>query len=202
MQETRTAGFDDIDIVSAGVTHNNIDYLMRMYRANSRAFAYCTAIGLHPYHWPEHNIHDTRFKSPYDLSQWRLANPRQFARQYFKRFDFFREVAKLTRLSGHESFGLGGKKIWLTEFGIPTKVIGAHNEDNAQFVPLIRPRSLPAEALPFKSEVWEDLWDAFFDQVTVATLRPPIVKCWRSTLFAKLLDAFSTSMTMIAATWR
>lgn len=170
MQATRTAGFDDIDIVSAGVTHNNIDYLMRMYRANSRAFAYCTAIGLHPYHWPEHNIHDTKFKSPYDLSQWRLANPRQFARKYFKRFDFFREVAKLTRLSGHESFGLGGKKIWLTEFGIPTKVIGAHNENNAQFVPLIRPRSLPAEALPFKSEVWEDLWDAFFDQVTVADL--------------------------------
>jgi hypothetical protein len=170
MQETRDAGINDVDIVSAGVTHNNIDYLMRMYRANPRAFAYCTAIGLHPYHCPEHNIHDKKFRSPYDLSQWRSATPRQFARQYFKRFDFFKEAARLTRLSGPDSFGLEGKKIWLTEFGIPSKVIGAYNADKAQFVPLIRPRSLPPEALPFKSEVWEDLWDAFFDQISPSDL--------------------------------
>jgi len=170
MHESRSAGCNDLDIVSAGVTHNNIDYLIRMYRANPQAFQYCTAIGLHPYHWPEHNVHDTQFVSPYDLRDWRSASPREFAMRFFKRFDFFTEAARLTRLSGPESFGLEGKKLWLTEFGIGSKIMGAHNYDHAEFVGLIRPRAIPADALPFKSAVWEDLWDAFFDQITPAYL--------------------------------
>ena len=166
LDETRAAGCADVAVISAGVTHNNIDFLTRMYRANPNAFTYCTAIGLHPYHWPQHNIYDRHFRSPYDLSDWRSATPREFAFNYFKRFDFFREVAKLTKTIGPDSFGLEGKKLWLTEFGIPSKVVGAYNSERTEHIPLIRPRALPAEALPFKSAVWEDLWDAFFEQVT------------------------------------
>lgn len=163
--EARSANRHDIAIISAGVTHNNLDYLIRMYRANSNAFTYCTAMGLHPYHWPHHNIYDTYFKSPYDLSPWRAASPREYAARYFKRFDFFKEAARLTRLKGPESFGFEGKRIWLTEFGIPTKVFGEYNSAQAKFVPFIRPRSTPPEAIAYPSAVWEDLWDAFFDQV-------------------------------------
>ncbi|MBI1187462.1 MAG: hypothetical protein GC206_09060 [Alphaproteobacteria bacterium] len=168
--EARTAGREDIAIVSAGVTHNNIDYLIRMHRANPNAFTYCTAIGLHPYHWPGNNIYDADFKAPYDLSNWRDASPREFAARYFKRFDFFKEAARLTTLEGPPSHGFGGKRLWLTEFGIPSKLPGSYNNANPKFVPYIRPRSWPAEAIPYRSEVWEDLWDAFFDQISQESL--------------------------------
>ncbi|HZF77467.1 MAG TPA: class I SAM-dependent methyltransferase [Acetobacteraceae bacterium] len=163
-------------VISAGVTHNNIDYLIRMYRANPRCFEYCTGIGLHPYHWPGHDIYDTRFRRGHDGVAWRQAGPRTFAHDHFKCFDFFTEVHRLTQARGEASFGMEGKEIWLTEFGIPSKLLGTYNEHAAAFVPFIRPRPLPPEALPRQSAVWEDLWDAFFDQVQPAFLAAHNVK--------------------------
>ena len=49
--------------------------------------------------------------------------------------------------------------------------MGTYNEAGWEFVPFIRPRALPADALPRKSMVWEDMWDAFFDQVSPAFLK-------------------------------
>jgi hypothetical protein len=58
---TRAKGCE-IRVISAGITHNNIDYLVRMYRANPHCFDHCTGIGLHPYHWQSHDIYDTSFQ--------------------------------------------------------------------------------------------------------------------------------------------
>ena len=162
--ETRSHGVD-IGVISAGVTHNNLDYLIRMYRANPRCFEYCTGIGLHPYHWPAHDIHDVRFVRGHKPSAWHQVSPRAFAHAHFKCFDFFSEIYRLTQQEGEHAFGMEGKEIWLTEFGLPTKLLGAYNEYGSEFVPFIRPRSYPPESLPYPSAVWDDLWDAFFDQV-------------------------------------
>jgi hypothetical protein len=167
--ESRSHGVD-IGVISAGVTHNNVDYLIRMYRANPRCFQYCTGIGLHPYHWPAHDIHDAQFVRGHERSAWRQASPRVFAHTHFKCFDFFTEIYYLTQQEGEHAFGMQGKEIWLTEFGLPTKLLGAYNEHGSEFVPFIRPRSYPADALPHRSAVWEDLWDAFFDQVPLELL--------------------------------
>ena len=167
--ESRTAG-SNLGVIAAGVTHNNVDYLMRMYRANPRCFDYCTGIALHPYHWPRHDIYDTEFWRTRTSTRWRRSTPRTFASEYFKYFDFFREVARLTRKRGKSSSGLAGKEIWLTEFGIPTKVLGEYNAFASAHVPFIRPRNWPADSIPFKSVPWEDLWDAFFNQVQPALL--------------------------------
>jgi hypothetical protein len=161
--ETRSNGCDT-DVISAGVTHNNLDYLLRMYRANPHCFDYCSGIGLHPYHWPAHDIYDARFQRGHEPDAWRSASPRTFAFDHFKCFDFFSEVSRLTRETGERAYGMAGKEIWLTEFGIPTKLPGSYN-GTSEFVPFIRPRALPADALPHPCAVWEDLWDAFFDQV-------------------------------------
>ena len=90
-QTTRAAGHDT-HIISGGVTHNNIDYLLRVDRAHAGAFTYCTGIGLHPYHWPQHNIYDTQFRRAHAPRRWMWATPRDFASEHFKCFDFFTEL--------------------------------------------------------------------------------------------------------------
>jgi hypothetical protein len=154
-----------LTIVSGSVTHNDIDYLVHMFRANPDTFRYVDRIGIHPYHWVRHDIWDTRFVSPEPKDNWRRATPRQFANDYFKRFDFLEEFAKLTRETDPvKSCGMAGKKLWITEFGIPTKSMGEANRPLAKYIKFIRPRA----ASPYpeaESRVWEDLWDAFLSQV-------------------------------------
>ena len=125
-QTTRDAGHDT-HIISGGVTHNNIDYLLRVDRAHAGAFTYCTGIGLHPYHWPQHNIYDTQFRRTHPPRRWMWATPRDFAADHFKCFDFFTEINRLFDRPGIGE-GLKGKPIWLTEFGLPSKLMGTYNE--------------------------------------------------------------------------
>jgi hypothetical protein len=150
------------EIISAGVTHNNIDFLIRLHRIEPEAFSFCTAIAFHPYHWPEHNIHDTRFRDRRDYSDWESQPPRTFASHYFKCFDFFKTILALP---GEAAAMISGKKIWLTEFGIGTKLYGEYNATGWKFVPFTRPRRMPPDALPKESAVWEDIWEQFFNQV-------------------------------------
>jgi hypothetical protein len=157
-------------VISGGVTHNNLDYLIRTVRANPNAFAYVDRIGLHPYHWPFHDIWDSNFISTADKSDWRRASPREFALSYFKRFDFLEEVAALTR-DPVQGQGLFGKPLWLTEFGIGTKKLGQHNTPVKEYTRFIRERSEPELPDGIPSMVWEDLWDAFFAQVDAHYLR-------------------------------
>src|SRR5262249_16701012 len=154
------------EIVSAGVTHSNVDFLVRLHRANPEAFSYCTIIAFHPYHWPEHNIHDTTFKNRVDFSDWKSCPPREFAARYFKCFDFFKIFNEFIKDRQGMWPGFRGKKIWLTEFGLGTKLHGLYNSVNPQFVPFIRPRRIPAESLPGNSAVWEDIWEAFLSTIT------------------------------------
>ena len=159
-----------LTIVSGGVTHNNIDYLLRMARANPDAFRLVDRIAVHPYHWPGHDIWDASFVSQRETAGWEDASPREFARSYLKRFDFLKEVTRLVRDPARGG-PLFGKRIWLTEFGIPTKKLGAFNTPIRQYVQFIRERREPALADGLQSVVWEDLWDAFLEQVTPEFLR-------------------------------
>jgi hypothetical protein len=158
-------------IVSGSVTHNNIDYLSRLYQADPEVFRWVDAIGVHPYHWPDHDIWRTDFVSGFDKTRWTDASPREFAMQYFKRFDFLEEVAKLTQArDDRQSFGMAGKRIWITEFGIPTKKIGVANRGLEGLPLFIYERG--ADVPPgIKSIVWEDKWEAFIAQVTPDYLR-------------------------------
>ncbi len=52
-----------LTIVSGSVTHANVDYLIRLYRADPDVFRYVDKVGIHPYHWPEHDIWRTDFVS-------------------------------------------------------------------------------------------------------------------------------------------
>jgi hypothetical protein len=161
-----------ITIVSGGVTHNNIDYLARMYRANPNTFRYIDAIGIHPYHWPQHNVLDLNFRSPTPMTGWRDTSPRSFSRDYFKRFDFLEELASLTKEPDlAKSLGLSGKKLWVTEFGIGTKKLGKANTGMAKYIIFIRQRSEPPIPGVSTQGVWEDIWDAFLTQVDAAYFR-------------------------------
>ncbi|MBL8999892.1 MAG: hypothetical protein JNK25_02005 [Phycisphaerae bacterium] len=165
-------------LVSGGVTHNNLDYLIRMYRANPNTFKYIDRIGIHPYHWPRHDIFDTAFISDVPHDNWRRVSPQEYARSYFKRFDFLEEFAALIREPDEtKSFGMSGKRLWVTEFGIPTKQIGEANRELKDFIKFIRPRHGP----PIESaevRTWEDLWEAFLRQ------------CSRRYLEDNMVDAF------------
>jgi hypothetical protein len=157
----------DVTTVSGGVTHNNVDFLIRMYRQEPEVYRWIDAIAVHPYHWNNHDIWDKAFVSSIPKDDWRNVTPAEFARHYLKRFDFLEEVAKLTRAPDAErGFGLQGKTIWVTEFGIPTKKLGeANRRELAPFMKFIKERRevpLP-DGIP--SVDWEDLWDAFFAQV-------------------------------------
>jgi hypothetical protein len=156
--------------VSGGVTHVNIDYLVRLHRADSDVFRYFDKIGVQPGHWPENDVWRTDFVSSQRTRYWRNASPRQYAWSYFKRFDFLAELRYLTRIpDANESFGLSGKLIWITEFGIPTKKLGRANR-GLEHLPLFlyeRGEQTPGS---IKSIVWEDKWDAFLGQVDRAYL--------------------------------
>jgi hypothetical protein len=152
-------------IVSCSVTHNNALYFAQMYRSNPETFAYVDAIGVHPYHFPNHNIWDDQFRSSGPYPNWLETTPRAYARECFKRFDFIEEIGRLTAESDpSRSFGLAGKKIWITEFGIPTKGMGKFNSKQPDYASLIR-RRRDAAVEGHGCAVWEDLWDSFFRQV-------------------------------------
>ncbi len=162
----------ELTVVSGAVTHNNIDYLIRMHRANPSVFRFVDAIGLHPYHWPRHDMHDTDFVSREPKSDWRDVTPRVFAQRYFKRFDFLEEIAILVKRSDEESsHGMAGKTIWITEFGIPTKHAAHANAALAAYRNLFIYRRGAAVPEPIHAIVWEDKWDRFLKQVTPEYLR-------------------------------
>ena len=169
-QEANSSG-SELVVISGGVTHVNIDFLIRMYRQNSEVFRWVDAIGIHPYHWPNHDIWDKHFVRGVDKSGWKQSNPNEFAASFLKHFDFLEELAKLTRLEPTDpnNYGMSGKRIWVTEFGIGTKKLGVANRPLAPFIKFIKQRGEPA--LDYPSVDWEDLWDAFFDQIDTTYLR-------------------------------
>ena len=164
-QEAAKAGVD-LRVVSGAVTHNNVDYLIRMYQVNNKVFRYVDSIGLHPYHWPRHDMHDMSFVAKESIGSWQQASPRRFAEDYFKRFDFLKVVADFTRQRDPEaSFGMAGKTLWLTEFGIPTKKCGHANKALASYRNLFIYRR-EDDVPKLHALCWEDKWDAFLRQVT------------------------------------
>ena len=164
-------GRADMVVVSAAVTHVNIDWFVRMFRANPETFRYVDKIAIHPYHWPRHDIHDMMFVDAQSREDWPTLNPRVFAREYFKRFDFIRELAALVAEPDLEkSYGLSGKALWVTEFGIPTKKLGKANASIPRHWNIFiydRASGIPDGV---GAIVWEDKWDAFFEQVPATFL--------------------------------
>ena len=163
--EAREVG-QHLEIISAAVTNVNVDYLIRMYREDPMIFEGVDAIGLHPYHWPQHQIWDTNYVSDAPTAGWSTVSPREFALKYYKRFDFLKEVTRLSRMSDpSSSYGMAGKRLWVTEFGIPTKKLGKVNDPlrtlDGHFI-YERGDDVPED---IDAAVWEDLWDAFLDQV-------------------------------------
>lgn len=153
-------------LVSGSVTHNNLDWLARMHRANPRTFQHVDKVGIHPYHWPNHDIWDKEFVSNRDYSRWNGVSPRAFAADYCKRFDMLKELTRLVRSDAGRSLGLAGKKIWITEFGIPTKKLCPANQgakDNRRLFIYQRGETLQEGIV---AAVWEDKWDALFQQVS------------------------------------
>ena len=174
IHEEAAATGAQLEIVSGSVTHNNIDYLLRMHRANPQVFEHVTRIGLHPYHWVQNDVWDARFVREEPTGGWTEASPREYARAYFKRFDFLQEVARyVAGKAGHRrqrdlrdfSKALRGKRLWITEFGIGSKVMGVFNAPIAAHTRFIRPRAGVGLAAGHGAAVWEDLWESFLDQV-------------------------------------
>ena len=60
----------------------------------------------------------------------------------------------------------GSKRLWISEFGLGTKKLGAYNAQHKQFTQFIRCRGERELREGLRSVVWEDLWDAFLEQVT------------------------------------
>ena len=165
-------GGADMAVVSSAVTHVNIDWFVRMFRANPNAFRYVDKIAIHPYHWPRHDIHDMHFIGQQPEKDWRLVDPREFARDYFKRFDFIQQLAELVAQPDlGKSYGLSGKPLWITEFGIPTKKLGKANAGLPRdWKIFIYDRASPIpEGMP--ALVWEEKWEAFLNQVSTDFLR-------------------------------
>ena len=178
LDEAKDAGVE-LEVISASVTHNNIDYLLRMHRAEPHAFDPVTKIGIHPYHWVRNDVWDAQFVDSAPTGGWTDASPREFASDFYKRFDFLEELARCVRgkAGGARrrdlrafSRSLAGKGIWITEFGIGTKVMGAFNAPIADYTRFIRPRDGVGLAAGHGAAVWEDLWEAFADQVDGAYL--------------------------------
>lgn len=159
-------------VASSAVTHVNLDWFMRMFRANVNAFRAVDAVAIHPYHWPEHDIHDLHFVGPQPQADWRMVNPREFASHYFKRFDFVQALAQLVNQPDEaRSYGLAGKPIWVTEFGLQTKKLGKFNapyRDNQRMFIYDRATPVPDG---IHAIMWEDRWDAFLNQVSADYLR-------------------------------
>lgn len=165
-------GNAEMVVVSSAVTHVNLDWFVRMFRANRNTFLHVDKIAIHPYHWPQHDIHDMRFVGGLPEEDWRRVNPRTFARDYFKRFDFLKKLAELVAQGDPEkSYGLAGKEIWITEFGIPTKKLGKANaglRGHPRLFIYDRATRVPDG---IRAIIWEDKWVAFLDQVSPEYLR-------------------------------
>ncbi len=136
----------DVEVVtvSGGVTHNNIDYLLRMHRADPHVFKSIDKIGIHPYHWVENDVWRTDFVSDRGVRGWAAADPRTYATSHFKRFDFLRAFAGGSgnrRVDRELRRAFGNRKLWITEFGIGSKVLGAVNTPVAHVTRFIRPRA-------------------------------------------------------------
>jgi hypothetical protein len=125
------------------------------------------------------DVWDERFVDGKPMGEWTQASPREYAGSYYKRFDFLEELARCVRGKGGGrrqpdlrafSKALSGKQLWITEFGIGTKVIGAFNAPIADYTRFIRPREGIGLAAGHGAAVWEDLWEAFLDQVDRAYL--------------------------------
>jgi hypothetical protein len=170
----------EVSTVSGSVTHNNIDYLLRVHRSDRRAFADIDKIGLHPYHWLNNDVWNSEFVQAGDIGGWANVNPRTFAQSYLKRFDFLRafdESAGNPLVDDEIRAAFGGRKLWLTEFGIGSKVLGAFNAPIADYTRFIRPRSFVGGTGGQADVVWEDMWTAFLDQVDASWLREHEVEC-------------------------
>ncbi|MCB9885300.1 MAG: hypothetical protein H6838_07400 [Planctomycetes bacterium] len=154
--------------IVSGAVANNLDYLIRLHRQNENVFRSFDGIGLRPYHWPRHDMHDQQFVSSVTTSGWQGATPRRFASDYCNRFDFLAEIAALCkRKTPKDSFGLAGKTLWLTEFGVPTKGAGTHvGAGTRQLRNLFVYRRGEAPPSGVHAIVWEDKWDRFLEQVT------------------------------------
>lgn len=172
VQDEIRRGGTQMRVVSAAVTHVNIDWFARMFRANTNTFLAVDAVGIHPYHWPDHNVHDMKFVGGLPPGDGMSVNPRTYARRYFKQFAFLERLADLTKkrdVSG--TYGLAGKPLWITEFGLPTKKVSKYNADlrhlHGMFI-YDRATPIPAD---LDAIVWEDRWEAFFRQVSPAYLK-------------------------------
>jgi hypothetical protein len=170
----------DLVTVSGSVTHNNIDYLLRMHREDHATFAHIDRIGLHPYHWRDNDVWNDRFVSSEPLTGWPQASPRAFAAGQFKRFDFLRAFRANSGDAGVDAeirAAFGDRKLWITEFGIGSKVLEGYNALEPERNRFIRPRAMVGASGGESDVVWEDLWQAFLDQVGPAWLREAGVEC-------------------------
>ena len=177
--EAATRGVQ-VATVSGSVTHNNIDYLLRMHRADRNVFRSIDKIGLHPYHWVGNEVWDSEFVSDQAVRGWPKADPRAFATNHLKRFDFLRAFAGRSgdrRLDRELRRAFGGRKLWITEFGIATKVLGSFNAAVADATKFIRPRAQVGSTGGYGDVIWEDLWSAFLDQVDGQWLQAQGVEC-------------------------
>jgi hypothetical protein len=166
--------------VSGSVTHNNIDYLVRMRRGDAHAFDHIDRIGLHPYHWADNDVWNDEFVSADDYRGWGAADPRTYAASYFKRFDFLKALRGRCGDAAHDAeieAVLGDRRLWLTEFGIASKAMGRFNAISPDLNRLIRPRATVGSSDGQPDVVWEDLWTAFLDQVDTGWLRAQNVEC-------------------------
>jgi len=181
-EEARAHGAELVT-VSGSVTHNNLDYLLRMRRADGAAFDHIDRIGLHPYHWVNNDVWDDLFVRPEAPDGWALVDPRTYAASYFKRFDFLSVFAD-PPASGDPAVDaevralLDGRALWITEFGIGTKILQGVNADDPDRNRFIRPRALVGASAGYDDVVWEDLWEAFVDQVDAGWLRDHAVDCF------------------------
>jgi hypothetical protein len=170
----------DVATVSGSVTHNNIDYLLRAHRADPRAFTYIDKIGVHPYHWRRNDVWDSEFVTPERQDPWPPADPRVYAAEHFKRFDFleaFSGNSGVAEVDREIAQAFGQRPLWVTEFGIGSKVLGSFNAAVPESTRFIRPRGAVGAAAGYADCVWEDLWSAFLDQVDARWLTDRRVEC-------------------------
>ncbi len=181
IKETAAVQGVDVLTVSGSVTHNNIDFLLRMHRGDQATFESIDKIGLHPYHWVNNDVWDDSFVRRNPIAGWPSLDPRGYATAQFKRFDFlsaFRESSGDRTVDAEIRSVFGGRKLWLTEFGIGSKVLGTFNAIAPQSNRLIRPRGFVGASAGYPDVIWEDLWQAFVDQVDERWFRDQNVECF------------------------
>lgn len=208
VKEEIASGGADMLVVSSAVTHVNIDWFRHMFRANPNTFRYVDRIAVHPYHWPGHDIHDAEFVDGQSRDDWLTENPRKYARDYFKRFDFIHELAALVKEPDNQkSFGMSGKLLWVTEFGIPTKKV---NKVNLASFPkkwniFIYDRATPIPET-VKAIIWEDKWNAFFRQARKFLSRNQVeaflIYTLREATTGEANDSEHSNFSIYSAEWR